>query len=76
MGIAQPNTMPGGGVGQVDVLSSLLQQAQQLQTLQQQLAATTAVESDSQPVFNTVSEEYNVILSTDCVCVLAGSVGQ
>ena len=46
------------GVGQMDVLASLLQQAQQLQTLQNQLAAssgTTAMDPDPQAVFNTVS---------------------
>lgn len=44
------------GVGQIDVLSNLLQQAQQLQSLQNQLAGNTAaVEPEPQPVFNTVS---------------------
>ena len=43
-----------GGVGQIDVLSSLLQQAQHLQVLKKQLAAVTATEPEPQPVFNTV----------------------
>lgn len=46
-----------GGVGQMDVLASLLQQAQQLQTLQNQLAASSGTPAmDPDPhVFNTVS---------------------
>lgn len=52
----QSSVGPVSGVGQIDVLSNLLQQAQQLQSLQNQLAATTTVsEPEAQPVFNTVS---------------------
>ncbi len=52
------------GVGQIDVLSNLLQQAQQLQVLQNQLAvANVSVEPESQPVFNTVSSTlWNSVL--------------
>ena len=49
-----PQVAPVGGVGQIDVLSSLLQQAQHLQVLKKQLAAVTATEPEPQAVFNTV----------------------